>query len=181
VITELNFIGITPFEPSDKFFKELENFFNVQGRALIVRVADEYFSQEFKQEIISISKINKSTVIFNSKNIVKNNLNIHLTSEDLMNFKKKPNRDFLLGASCHNSIEIEKANALGCDYILISPVLMDKYSNKKIGWKGFEIMARKFNGPSYALGGMQINDREIVIKYAGKGIAGIRCFFGNEA
>lgn len=178
--TELNFIGITPFEPSDSFLKKLENFFNEQGGALIVRVAEEYFSEEFKEDILSISKKNQSTVIFNSKNIIQNNLNIHLTAKDLMSCKEKPNKGFLLGASCHDLSEIEKANALECDYILISPVLMEKYGNREIGWKGFEMMATLFNGPSYALGGMQLSDREIAVKHYGKGIAGIRCFFGSE-
>ena len=63
---------------------------------------------------------------------------IHLTSTDLMNYKDERECNFLLGASCHNLNEIEKANQLKCDYILISPILKDKSGNKKIGWKNLK-------------------------------------------
>ena len=177
MITEVNLIGLTPLKPSNNFFKELEDFFKEPKKALIVRVLDSHFSKNFKEKIISVSQENESIVIFNSRNILNKSSNIHLTSEDLMLCKDRPNKNFILGASCHNINEIKKANLLECDYVLISPVMTNKYQNKKLGWKGFKKMAEAFNGPSYALGGMQVSDIDVAIKHKGQGIAGISCFF----
>ena len=102
---------------------------------------------------------------------------IHLTSTDLMNYKDEREYNFLLGASCHNLNEIEKANQLKCDYILISPILKDKSGNKKIGWKKFEELAKHFNGISFALGGVKKKDLNASISHGGAGISGISCFF----
>ena len=52
-----------------------------------------------------------------------------------MNSQKRFNGDFILGASCHNQEEIEKANELQCDYVLISPVQENKNKIKKLDGK----------------------------------------------
>jgi len=94
-----------------------------------------------------------------------------------MNYKDRREYNFLLGASCHNQNEIEKANQLKCDYILISPILKDKSGNKKIGWEKFEELAKHFNGISFALGGVKKKDLNASISHGGAGISGISCFF----
>ena len=94
-----------------------------------------------------------------------------------MNSQKRFNGDFILGASCHSREEIEKANELRCDYVLISPVQENKNKNKKIGWGNFEKLAKGFNGKSFALGGLRKEDLNKSLAHSGAGISGIRCFF----
>ncbi len=177
MITEVKHIGITPLHPKEDFLKKVENFFEGVKKALIIRLDEAFYTQDLLEEIENSSKKSNSIVIYNSRNDISSKKNIHLTSNDLMNFTEKRERNFLLGASCHNQSEVEKANQLKCDYILISPVLKNKHGNKKIGWEKFGELAKNFNGISYALGGVKIEDLTESINHGGTGISGISCFF----
>ena len=53
----------------------------------------------------------------------------------------------------------------------------NKHGNKKIGWEKFGELAKNFNGISYALGGVKIEDLSESINHGGTGISGIGCFF----
>ena len=101
---------------------------------------------------------------------------LHLTSGDLMRFKKDNIPNFsTIGASCHNANEVHKANELNLDYIFISPVLRtDSHSNSlPLGWHGFQKLSALTKIPSYSLGGMKILDLEKGKKKGAIGIAGI--------
>ena len=177
MITEVNFIGITPFDPKKDLLIKVKKFFEGSKKALIIRLNQSTYSESLIEEIENLSKKNQSIIIFNSRNKMNNHSNIHLTSKDLMNCQKRFNGDFILGASCHNREEIEKANELQCDYVLISPVQENKNKNKKIGWENFEKLAKDFNGKSFALGGLRKEDLNKSLAHSGAGISGIRCFF----
>ena len=177
MITEVKHIAITPMYPEEDFLRKVENFFEGVKKALIIRLDEAFYTQDLVEEIENLSKKSNSIVIYNSRNDISSKKNIHLTSTDLMNYKDKREYNFLLGASCHNQNEIEKANQLKCDYILISPILKDKSGNKKIGWEKFEELAKHFNGISFALGGVKKKDLNASISHGGAGISGISCFF----
>ena len=177
MITEVKFIGITPFNLNKSYLPKIERFFEGSKKALIIRLGESSYSESLITKIINLSKKNQSIIIFNSSNPVDNFSNIHLTSKDLMGLEKKNNNGYILGASCHNQEEINKANELKCDYVLISPVLSDKSKNKKIGWKKFKELAQSFKGKSFPLGGVKEKDLEKSLAHKGAGISGISCFF----
>ncbi len=177
MITEVKFIGITPFNSSKSLLPKIERFFEGSKKALIIRLSESSYSESFIKKVINLSKKNQSIIIFNSSNPIDNFSNIHLTSRDLMRLEKKNNNGFILGASCHNQEEINKANELECDYVLISPVLNDKNKNKKIGWKKFKELANSFDGKSFPLGGVKEKDLKKSLAHDGAGISGISCFF----
>ena len=85
------------------------------------------------------------------------------------------NTQFMISASCHNIEEINKANFISLDFVLVSPVLIDKF-NPKLGWKNFSKLADLCSTKVFALGGMKFLDLEIAQKHGAEGIAGISMF-----
>ena len=81
-------------------------------------------------------------------------------------------------ASCHDLEELQKAEALGMDFVYLSPVAVtDKYSAERVlGWSKFEALARQVSLPVYALGGMRPDDLAIARAHGAAGIAGIGMF-----
>lgn len=105
---------------------------------------------------------------------------IHLTSARLIACKEKPviNGKWL-SASVHNKVELEKANDLGVDFIVVSPVLATEShpEAEPLGWPAFYQLTEKANMPVYALGGMTLSELEKSYQYGAQGIAAIRGLF----
>jgi len=105
---------------------------------------------------------------------------VHLTSENLNRLTKRPLADeVLVGASCHNAKEIEKANTLKLDYVFIGAVNEKNNVNnhKKLGWDGFAALAKECAIPAYAIGGMLRSDTTSCGEYGAQGVAAIRSFW----
>lgn len=102
---------------------------------------------------------------------------IHLTSRQLLQSTQKP--DVACGeyvsASVHNLEELLKANTLGLDFVLLSPVqhTQSHPDTPILGWARFDELCKHANMPVYALGGMQEADIEKVRQKGGQGIAAI--------
>lgn len=82
---------------------------------------------------------------------------VHLNSQRLMALNNKPEK-LLVGASCHDLTELEKAQTLNLDYALLSPVLPTQ-SHPEASGLGWEKFSETLNGleiPVYALGGMHL-------------------------
>ena len=106
---------------------------------------------------------------------------IHLTSSHLLELNERPlGPDYIVGASCHNAIEVEKANALKLDYIFIGPVLEKfQYDNAKVlAWHGFAKLTSMSFIPVYAIGGVKQEELDVCYQSGGQGIAAIRAFWG---
>ncbi|GAA5006072.1 thiamine phosphate synthase [Acinetobacter puyangensis] len=84
-------------------------------------------------------------------------------------------------AACHSAADIDKANQLGCDAVLLSPVLATPSHPEQqgMGWQQFHHLATQAEMPVYALGGMRIEDLPIAQQHAAYGIAGISDFWTN--
>ena len=83
----------------------------------------------------------------------------------------------LIGA-CHNEIEIECANLIGCEAIFISPVQPTPTHPEQTGlsWAGFAALANIAEMPVYALGGVACDDLDLAKTHGAYGVAGIRDF-----
>lgn len=101
---------------------------------------------------------------------------LHLNRHQLFACSARPVApDVLLGASCHNLEEINQAQKIGVDYLLLSPVSQTAShpESASLGWKKFADLVEQVNVPVYALGGMQPNDLSMAIHAGAQGIAGI--------
>ncbi|MGH8492378.1 MAG: Nudix family hydrolase [Moraxellaceae bacterium] len=102
---------------------------------------------------------------------------LHLPARALVKFTERPLPSSLwLAASVHNAEELLRAEALGVDFVTLSPVqtTLSHPDARPLGWEGFGDLAASAKLPVFALGGMQSSDIEAVWKYGGQGVAGIR-------
>ena len=84
----------------------------------------------------------------------------------------------LFSASCHTLPELRRAEALGADFALLSPVAeTTKHRPGEIlGWRGFQQLADRLSLPVYALGGMSPELAPLARSRGAFGLAGIRRF-----
>ncbi|MDP7536746.1 MAG: Nudix family hydrolase [Methylococcales bacterium] len=104
--------------------------------------------------------------------------NLHLTSKDLMVLDQRPEVEGWVGASCHNRAELQQAEAIGVDFVVLAPVKSTAThpKAKPLGWLYFQELVAQVNIPVYALGGMMDSDLTSVYECGGQGVAGIRTF-----
>ena len=109
---------------------------------------------------------------------------IHYNSHKLNNLDQKSIwcRDNVLqylSCSCHCKSDLDKACDLNFDFALLSPVLVTKGQNKKLGWDGFKDLCLTTGLPILALGGINNTQDAINLSFinGGSGIAGISKFW----
>ncbi|ABL02722.1 mutator MutT protein [Candidatus Ruthia magnifica str. Cm (Calyptogena magnifica)] len=103
----------------------------------------------------------------------------HLTTTEMLKLSKRPCADNkLLGVSTHNLTEALKAQTMGADFVVISPVQTTKTHPDTIslGWDIAKEIVDKLNIPVYFLGGMALKDLEKTQQLGAQGIAGISAF-----
>lgn len=81
-----------------------------------------------------------------------------------------------LAASCHTIDDLLRAQALGCDFVVLGPVLPTATHPQApgIGWNAFAAMRERVSLPIYAIGGLGIDDIEPARRHGAQGIAAIR-------
>ena len=102
---------------------------------------------------------------------------LHLSSEHLLSSEQRPiGKDKLLGASCHNLLEVQHAQAIDVDFITLSPIkaTASHPDAQPMGIEAFKAMVSEMNKPVYALGGLGREDLDEVLSYGGQGVAAIR-------
>ena len=79
-------------------------------------------------------------------------------------------------AACHDHASAQRAEQLGCEGILLSPVLPTATHTEvePLGWIAFEQIAKQIQIPVYALGGINKEDSSLAESHHAYGIAGIR-------
>ena len=84
----------------------------------------------------------------------------------------------LFSASCHSLAELHRAEALGADLALLSPVLPTaKYASAEpLGWHRFRRLADSVSLPVYALGGLSPEQTQHARNHGAFGVAGISQF-----
>jgi len=103
----------------------------------------------------------------------------HMTTNEMLALERRPcAQDKLLGASTHNLDEALKAQDLGVDFVVISPVQATKTHPDAlpIGWHTAQEVASNLNIPVYFLGGMSLDDLNKALEIGAQGIAGVSAF-----
>ena len=97
---------------------------------------------------------------------------IHLPAARLMRLKLKPDLPWV-GASCHDAAELEQAQALGVDFVVLGAVLptASHPGANPLGWERFRELAARRSLPVYALGGLAPTDLDTARQAGAHGIA----------
>lgn len=101
---------------------------------------------------------------------------VHLTSARLMALEQRPlPKDKWVAASCHNEEELSHANAIGVDFVVLSPVLATPShpGAATLGWEGLKRLCRQAQVPAYGLGGLGLEHRDQAFASGAQGVAGI--------
>lgn len=137
---------------------------------------DEFM--ELAKRVVSMSHARGAKVLLNGDVALAQELGadgVQLTSSQLAELTERPDVDWC-GASCHNAEELQRAEALGCDFALLSPVLPTQShpGAPHLGWGSFAAMAASSAIPVYALGGLQHEDESVAWQHGAHGIALLR-------
>jgi 8-oxo-dGTP diphosphatase len=100
---------------------------------------------------------------------------VQLTGAQLSKLRERPDVEWC-AASCHNAEELRRAEALGCDFALLSPVLATQShpGAPHLGWENFAAIAAGSSIPVYALGGLTHADMQTAWQRGAHGIALLR-------
>jgi 8-oxo-dGTP diphosphatase len=93
--------------------------------------------------------------------------------------KKAENK--LFSASCHTTVELNKAVQLNADFVVLSPVqkTASHPDLEAMGWQKFSEMIERVTIPVYALGGVSGKDMAMSWSHGGQGIAAISAFWNS--
>jgi 8-oxo-dGTP diphosphatase len=102
---------------------------------------------------------------------------VHLTAGRLLECDNRPlpNAQWV-AASCHNLAELQQAERIGVDFVVVSPVraTASHPDTVPMGWDGLRALTDAVNLPVFALGGMTSGDLEMAWEFGAQGVAGIR-------
>ncbi len=100
---------------------------------------------------------------------------VQLTAAQLAGLRERPAVDWC-AASCHNTEELRRAEALGCDFALLSPVLPTRShpGALHLGWENFAAIVAGSSIPVYALGGLTHGDMQTAWRHGAHGISLLR-------
>ncbi|WP_255681944.1 Nudix family hydrolase [Luteimonas sp. BDR2-5] len=107
---------------------------------------------------------------------------LHLSSAALRAQASRPvDTDTLLAASCHDADELQQAETLGCDFVLLGPVreTASHPGQPGIGWDAFSALRERSALPIYAIGGLGPADIPEARAHGAQGIAAIRSLWGG--
>lgn len=85
----------------------------------------------------------------------------------------------MVGASCHDASQLDRAAQLGADFATLSPVASTAShpDAASLGWSQFQDLAETAALPVYALGGMTPAQADQARNHSGQGTAGIGAFW----
>lgn len=100
---------------------------------------------------------------------------VHLKSVELAQMRQRPDFEWV-GASCHDTAELQRAAELDLDYALLGPVkpTLTHPGAGGLGWQRFSALARVLPMPVLGLGGLGPGDMEEARPAGAHGIATIR-------
>lgn len=100
---------------------------------------------------------------------------VQLSSAQLAELSERPEVEWC-AASCHSADELRRAEELGCDFAVLSPVLptLSHPGVRHLGWGNFEAIATGASIPVYALGGLSASDMETAWRHGAHGVASLR-------
>ena len=111
-------------------------------------------------------------------------IGVHLRSGRLLELDARPlSKDVLVAASCHTLEELRRAEAIGCDFVVLGPVAETTTHPGAVplGWEGFSALREEVALPIYGIGGLGVHDIAIAREHGAQGIAAIRGLWPQPA
>ena len=108
---------------------------------------------------------------------------VHLTAAQIMSMTERPSLSLVSG-SCHNLAELQRAQQLGCDFVVLGPVdnTLTHPDMSPLGWQQFKAITQYSTIPVFAIGGMDTSSFQSAYEYGAHGIASMRqVWHGNSA
>lgn len=144
----------------ERFFHSLHDALKQGLRLIQVREKqlDQAELEAFASEVIALCRPYGARVLLNGEIESARRIQadgVHFSSRRLEALPARP-EDLLCGASCHSVQELQRAEQLGFDFVLLSPVKPTQTHPdvQPLGWDGFTGMMRDYSLPVYALGGL---------------------------
>jgi 8-oxo-dGTP diphosphatase len=105
---------------------------------------------------------------------------VHLTSRALMAASARPEAS-LVGASCHDAAELDQAERLRVDYVVLGPVkeTASHQGAPVLGWQRFAHLALARPMPIYAIGGLTRGDMAEARGHGAHGVALLSAAFAD--
>ena len=134
--------------------------------------------QAFALQTILLARQLGAKILINSNIDLARELNadgIHLTANQLLSTNVRPDFE-LCAASCHNEEELQKAEQLGLNFVVLGPVLPTPSHPGAAGsgWGAFAALLKDCPLPVYALGGLRPTDLETAWRCGAHGISMMR-------
>ncbi|MDO8207183.1 MAG: Nudix family hydrolase [Gallionella sp.] len=134
--------------------------------------------RELAQRVVTLAHAQGATVLISGDVALAQEVGadgVHLTSIQLAECAERPAVAWC-GASCHSAEELRRAEHLGCDFAMLSPVLptMSHPGAAHLGWENFAAIAAGASIPVYALGGLTRADMNTAWQQGAHGIALLR-------
>lgn len=134
--------------------------------------------RELAQRVVTLAHAYGAKVLLNGDTALAQEAGadgVQLTATQLSELLERPALDWC-AASCHSAEELRRAEALGCDFVLLSPVLPTKShpGAAHLGWESFAAIAAGSSIPVYALGGLTNDDMQSAWMNGAHGIALLR-------
>ncbi len=157
-----------------------------QHALLYWRPKIEFSALQLSQQLSDLNASELSRIMLNHalwiqlpKHLQQHIHTVHLKHQQVMALNAADlNPTLRYVAACHNAASLHKAQQLGCDAILLSPVHATKSHPQAtvLGWGGFSALAVQCDVPVYALGGLSKVDLIAAKSYGAYGVAGISKF-----
>lgn len=153
-----------------------------RGHMLLQLRARSLAAPEFRAvaaDAIALSRLRGVTLLLNTSVETAAALDadgVHLNAARVALLRDRPlPPSCLIGASCHDAIELARARAAGCDFAVLGPVAPTRSHPRReaMGWRGFGALADCAGLPVYALGGLGDDDVATAWENHGQGVAGI--------
>lgn len=179
-------ITVTPEVDSESEFLDLMRKLIAAGRELVqvrqTKLAPDRYRKWFLKAM-ELAAGSRTRLLFNNPSeyyeLELSDCGFHASSRVLADLKARPvPPEQLFSASCHSLEELRRAETLGTDFVLLSPVrATGKYQVPQLlGWNGFRRLADQVSLPVYALGGMHPELARPARAHGAFGVAGISGF-----
>jgi 8-oxo-dGTP diphosphatase len=164
----------------DEFLRRLEAALK-KGLRLVQLREKNYARDELRElalKMLPLMKTCGARLIVNADIAVAREIGadgVQLTATQLMELEARPDLPWC-AASCHNADELHRAEQLGCDFALLSPVLptLSHPGEPALGWNRFSEIVNGCSIPVYALGGLAHADMQTAWQHGAHGISLLR-------
>lgn len=130
--------------------------------------------QALAREVVARCKDHGARVLINADLALAERLQagVHLPAARLMRLDRRPDLPWV-GASCHDAADLERAQALAVDLVVLGPVLptASHPAAPTLGWDRFRTLTAGRAIPVYALGGLSAADLDTARRGGAHGVA----------